>query len=71
MGTMEDWVEPEEEDETGYPIDYNITSSPNDFNVKTLFDFIESGTVTIGIIFMNSIMLILISKHPQVIGIVV
>ncbi len=47
MRSGEDWVEPEDIEEDGYPIDYNITSSPNDFNVKTLFDFIESGTMKI------------------------
>jgi uncharacterized protein with ParB-like and HNH nuclease domain len=37
----------EEEEEEGQPIQYKITSSPNDFNVNTLFDFIETGTMTI------------------------
>lgn len=27
--------------------EYDITSSPNDFNIKTLYDFIDSGTVEI------------------------
>ena len=31
----------------GEIIDYDITSTPNDFNLKTLFDFIESGAVVI------------------------
>ncbi len=31
-----------------YPIrEYDITASPNDFNLKTLFDFIESGALVI------------------------
>lgn len=28
-------------------IDYDISVSPNDFNLKTLFDFIDSGIVKI------------------------
>jgi hypothetical protein len=39
----EEWLQKEEEEH--YPIEYNITSSPNDFNVKTLFDFIASGVL--------------------------
>ena len=31
----------------GEIIDYDITSTPNDFNLRTLFDFIESGTLVI------------------------
>ena len=27
--------------------EYDITASPNDFNIKTIFDFIESGVVKI------------------------
>ncbi len=38
----------EEEQEDSYPIDqYDLVSSPNDFNTKTLVDFIESGVVNI------------------------
>ena len=34
--------------DNSYPIDqYDLVSSPNDFNTKTLVDFIESGVVTI------------------------
>lgn len=34
--------------EEGYSIEeYDLTSTPNDFNVKTIFDFIESGAVLI------------------------
>ncbi len=47
MSGEHQWLEIEDESEEGYPIEYNITSSPNDFNVKTLFDFIESGIVRI------------------------
>lgn len=28
-------------------VDYDISVSPNDFNLKTLFDFIDSGIVKI------------------------
>jgi hypothetical protein len=42
------WVEEEEEEEEeSYPIEYRITSTPNDFNVKTIFDFMKSGIVGI------------------------
>ena len=37
-----------EEEDDAYPIDqYDLVSSPNDFNTKTLVDFIDSGVVTI------------------------
>lgn len=48
MATSEqtdNWVEQEDEGEDAYPIEYNITSTPNDFNVKTIFDFMTSGIV--------------------------
>ena len=45
------WFEPDKVDENeddAYPIDqYDLVSSPNDFNTKTLVDFIDSGVVTI------------------------
>lgn len=47
MTAEENWLQIEEESEEDYPIEYNITASPNDFNIKTLFDFVESGTVKI------------------------
>ena len=42
-------VDPEgETDDTSYPItEFDIVSSPNDFNTKTLVDFIDSGVVVI------------------------
>ena len=45
----ENWVMPEDDYYGGEdtPLEYNITSSPNDFNTKTIFDFIESGIVKI------------------------
>jgi len=45
----ENWVMPEEDDYEGEdtPLEYNITSSPNDFNTKTIFDFMERGIVKI------------------------
>lgn len=41
--------ESEAENETeGYPIDnYEITATPNDFNIITIFNFIESGSIKI------------------------
>jgi hypothetical protein len=42
------WFEDYAEDEEGFDIDeFDLTSSPNDFNIGTIFDFIESGAVTI------------------------
>lgn len=49
MTTGTDWsdlVEIEEEEE-GQIDEYDLTSTPNDFNVATIFDFIESGAVKI------------------------
>lgn len=41
-------VEDEAETDDSYPFDeYDISSSPNDFNTKTLVDFIDSGVVII------------------------
>ena len=38
----------DENEDDAYPIDqYDLVSSPNDFNTKTLVDFIDSGVVTI------------------------
>lgn len=44
----ERWTEPEDdEDETIQIDEYDLTSSPNDFNVTTIVDFIASGAVKI------------------------
>jgi uncharacterized protein with ParB-like and HNH nuclease domain len=43
-----EWVQKsDDEEEDDYPIDYNIASTPNDFNVNTIVDFITSGIVKI------------------------
>lgn len=43
-----DVTEADESDTDSYPIDqYDLVSSPNDFNVKTIVDFIDSGVVVI------------------------
>lgn len=42
-----DWIQAEETEDDGYPIEYNIASTPNDFNIKTIFDFITSGIVKV------------------------
>lgn len=45
---MEPWFEDYAEDEDELQIDeYDITATPNDFNVSTLFNFVESGAVRI------------------------
>jgi hypothetical protein len=45
------WYDSEEMDESyedGYPVsEYDVISSPNDFNVKTIFDLITSGVIEI------------------------
>ena len=42
------WYEDENDDDIGYSIkEYDVTSTPNDFNTKTIIDFIESGLVKI------------------------
>ena len=45
----ETWFDAEDEgeEEDGGIVEYDITASPNDFNTKTIFDFIESGSVII------------------------
>jgi len=44
----DDWYEDGDEQIDDYQItEYEITASPNDFNIKTIFDFIESGSVKI------------------------
>jgi uncharacterized protein with ParB-like and HNH nuclease domain len=47
MSDAENWYEQDTDAEDDYyPIEeYDITASPNDFNIKTIFDFIESGVV--------------------------
>src|SRR5260370_31538247 len=40
-----DWIKEEDETEAELPVDYRITASPNDFNVNTLFDYIERETI--------------------------
>ena len=43
-----DAVDESEPEDDAYPIDqYDLVSSPNDFNTRTLVDFIDSGVVTI------------------------
>ena len=44
----EDWFEDNTEDQEDTQItEYDISSAPNDFNVKTLFDLVQSGKVRI------------------------
>lgn len=40
----EDYIEESDDNQIN---EYDITASPNDFNIKTIFDFIESGAVRI------------------------
>jgi uncharacterized protein with ParB-like and HNH nuclease domain len=48
MGNNVNWFEDYADDEEDFEIDeYDITATPNDFNVTTLFSFIESGAVRI------------------------
>lgn len=44
----QEWCEEEFPEEDLFDIkEYDITTSPNDFNTKTMFDFIESGAVKV------------------------
>ena len=36
-----------QDEEENYVAEYDITVSPNDFNINTIFDFIDSGVVNI------------------------
>lgn len=47
--TNEDWIEADNppEEEEGQIDEYDLNSTPNDFNVLTIFSFIESGAVKI------------------------
>lgn len=48
LDTIPDWYEEESDINSDTYIDeYDITASPNDFNVRTIYDFIESGVVKI------------------------
>lgn len=48
MFMSDDWYDEETSINEEYAIkEYDITASPNDFNIKTLFDFIESGALVI------------------------
>ena len=43
-----DVIDDDDSDSDSYPIDqYDLVVSPNDFNVKTIVDFIDSGVVVI------------------------
>lgn len=40
----QNWYQDDNEEEVGYSFkEYDVTSTPNDFNTKTIIDFIESG----------------------------
>ena len=44
----QDWLEVTPDDQEESQIDeYDLTSTPNDFNLRTIYDFVESGAVKI------------------------
>lgn len=46
--SSEDWFDDYNNEETDFQIDeYDLTATPNDFNVLTIFHFIESGSINI------------------------
>jgi hypothetical protein len=46
-GTIE-WYDSDPQPDESYTInEYEITTSPNDFNIKTMYDFIKSGAIKI------------------------
>jgi len=48
LDPSQEWYEREEDPDGNGAIDeYDITAAPNDFNVRTIFDFIKSGAVRI------------------------
>ena len=48
MEAHTDWYEDEAEETEDIPIkEYEVTAAPNDFNIKTIFDFVDSGAVKI------------------------
>jgi hypothetical protein len=47
MSETDDWIQREEEEEGQSLREYDITASPNDFNILTLFSFIRSGALKI------------------------
>lgn len=47
MADIKRRYEGDHEEEEYLVLEYDITASPNDFNIKTIFDFIESGAVII------------------------
>lgn len=47
MATPE-WFEAEVDDQEDFSVrEYDITAVPNDFNIRTIFDFVDSGVVSI------------------------
>ncbi len=48
MADTDDWIDDYAEDADEIQIDeYDITASPNDFNVLTIYNFLEAGSVRI------------------------
>src|SRR5207248_10719867 len=48
VGTQREWFDDYADENQEFQIDeYDLTQSPNDFNVSTIFSFIESGSVKI------------------------
>lgn len=48
--SVPDWFEAEkdDDDEEGYSVrEYDVTAVPNDFNIRTIYDFVDSGVVSI------------------------
>jgi len=44
----DDWFEDYADEEEDFQIDeYDITAAPNDFNILTIYSFLESGSVRI------------------------
>lgn len=41
------WYDDDEEDDESSVSEYDVTAIPNDFNIRTIFDFVDSGVVSI------------------------
>jgi hypothetical protein len=48
INTSNKWFEDDDDNSDDFQIDeYDLTSTPNDFNVKTIFDYLEAGVIKI------------------------
>jgi hypothetical protein len=52
--TPNEWIEDDDDNSDDFQIDeYDLTATPNDFNVKTIFDYLEAGVIKISLFQRN------------------